>query len=315
MKNVGKMRILVRSAAISMSVAAISAASAQDLTITDEECAAIMTQIGNGIAPNTSPNETTGQNGAPAATGASSQAPAGTPGPNDPPGAVVQPLPPGAPTNSNSPTPATIPGTNAGGGGGSRTGGGTVGGASAGNSTSNINANEGKYLLRPNINDARTSFGRSQSSDNKNNTIIFYRGTANPAFQQNVARDKPYRPGRAGPIRTVRGQPIAVKNSTVRVANLSQGIVNAFDEIHLIAKAKGFPAPLVTSGNDSEHSRGSKHFSNDAIDIRCNSANGMTKSKCISYVQSMKAALGPRYDVIYEDYGNSNSHIHISFLG
>lgn len=113
----------------------------------------------------------------------------------------------------------------------------------------------------------------------------------------------------------VRGQPIALKNSSVRVSALSQGIVNAFDEMHLVASAMGYPAPLVTSGNDSSHSRNSKHFSNDAVDIRCNSANGMTKNKCISYVLSMKAALGSRYDVIYEDYGNSNSHIHVAFLG
>lgn len=308
-----------RSILIKLNLTAISStllfavnANAQDANtpiITDEQCAQIMSEFG-GLE---SPENTLGN---PPAPGSPSNPSAGG-------GAIG-----GAPVTGS----AGSTGSAAGAAGTAGVAGGTAGAANTTNtggssgsnsrvqtnntasSTASANGNEGKYLTNPNINILSRTFRRSDASDNVNNVVIFFRAPNNSAFQQNVAKDKPYRPG-PRPIRTVKGQSISVKSNEVRIGNLSQGIVNAFDEIHLVSKALGFPPPIVTSGNDSNHTAGSAHFSNNAIDIRCNGANEMTPTKCKQQVIALKAALGPKYDVIFEDYGNANNHIHISFKG
>ena len=59
----------------------------------------------------------------------------------------------------------------------------------------------------------------------------------------------------------------------------------------------------ITSGNDSNHKNGSKHYSNEAIDIR---SRDMVNP--IDVKNEIKKTLGADFDVIYE--GN---HIHIEY--
>jgi len=63
----------------------------------------------------------------------------------------------------------------------------------------------------------------------------------------------------------------------------------------------------VTSGNDSTHMKGSKHYVNEAFDIRThNVMEGHEASKM--WVQRMKENLGVAYDVVLE-----KDHIHVEF--
>ncbi len=69
---------------------------------------------------------------------------------------------------------------------------------------------------------------------------------------------------------------------------------------------------VITSGNDSKHKKNSKHYSNDAIDIR---GNNVSDQKMNDIAKDIQKKLGPDYDVIPEFYPKdpANDHIHIEF--
>jgi len=61
----------------------------------------------------------------------------------------------------------------------------------------------------------------------------------------------------------------------------------------------------ITSGNDSTHKKNSKHYSDEAFDIRTrNLMEG--RDAAILWVNRMKEKLGPGFDVILE-----KDHIHV----
>lgn len=63
----------------------------------------------------------------------------------------------------------------------------------------------------------------------------------------------------------------------------------------------------VTSGNDSAHKVGSRHFTNQAIDFR---TKDMEKAVKAEFIAKMKARLGKKYLVLLEDEGKANEHLH-----
>jgi hypothetical protein len=77
------------------------------------------------------------------------------------------------------------------------------------------------------------------------------------------------------------------------------------------ANALGLAGPItVTSGNDSTHKVGSKHYSDEALDIR---TKDLTKMEKHALATAVKARLGLDYDVILESEGKANEHLHIEF--
>ena len=65
---------------------------------------------------------------------------------------------------------------------------------------------------------------------------------------------------------------------------------------------------MVTSGNDSTHMKGSRHYVNAALDFRSKDMPYPTRSKFMAILQKR---LGPKYQVILEDDGKANEHIHV----
>lgn len=64
----------------------------------------------------------------------------------------------------------------------------------------------------------------------------------------------------------------------------------------------------VTSGNDSTHMRGSKHYTDEALDFRTHLLPDGTK---FAFRDAVKLRLGSNYDVLLEDYTGPNEHLHI----
>tara|TARA_B100000953_G_scaffold246594_1_gene208666 strand:- start:491 stop:1423 length:933 start_codon:yes stop_codon:yes gene_type:complete len=181
-------------------------------------------------------------------------------------------------------------------------------------STGGNNLSAQQYNRNPSIGNMRVTTGNSANSSNSGGVVRYYRARTDDSYPaQNLGERKSYSAPTSGTIRTLGGQRVQIKNSTVNVANLRAPIVNIIDEIHITAATLGYPKPIITSGNDSQHSAGSAHGSNNAIDLRCNSANGMNSTTCRKWVVTLQYALGDDYDVIYEDYGNGNSHVHIAY--
>ncbi len=64
---------------------------------------------------------------------------------------------------------------------------------------------------------------------------------------------------------------------------------------------------VVTSGNDSTHAPNSRHYVNEAIDIRTHT---FTREYKRDLRQRYAAALGDQFTVIIEDEGKPNEHMH-----
>lgn len=67
---------------------------------------------------------------------------------------------------------------------------------------------------------------------------------------------------------------------------------------------------FITSGNDSAHMKGSKHYSDEALDFRTKTLTAAQKSLLVAEV---KKRLGLSYDVVFEDANGVNEHLHIEY--
>lgn len=67
--------------------------------------------------------------------------------------------------------------------------------------------------------------------------------------------------------------------------------------------------PVITSANDGLHMKGSRHYTNQALDFRTQSLR--SRDEKIEFHRRVKEALGPKFDVILEALEKSNEHLHI----
>lgn len=63
----------------------------------------------------------------------------------------------------------------------------------------------------------------------------------------------------------------------------------------------------ITSANDSTHMKGSKHYSDEAIDFR---TKHLSKGDKVALLTELRRRLGKHYDVILEEEGKANEHGH-----
>lgn len=85
--------------------------------------------------------------------------------------------------------------------------------------------------------------------------------------------------------------------------------VNAALEGELLAKDDSTALNmLVTSGNDSRHRDGSAHYKDGALDFR---TKHLTPAEKHWLRDKVAERLGPLYDVILEDEGGPNEHLHV----
>lgn len=103
---------------------------------------------------------------------------------------------------------------------------------------------------------------------------------------------------------------IRVKDDSVKISQLKPALFHAANVYWQLRLEYGVKLPVtITSGNDGRHSYGSKHWSNDAIDLRSKDIEDVTTKRVI--VQSLKEYLGLDFDVILEYEGEANEHIHV----
>lgn len=67
----------------------------------------------------------------------------------------------------------------------------------------------------------------------------------------------------------------------------------------------------ITSGNDSTHMTGSKHYVDAALDIR--SKNFPSKVAKVTFMAAVLKRLGPGYQMILEHEGKAQEHFHLEF--
>ncbi len=70
---------------------------------------------------------------------------------------------------------------------------------------------------------------------------------------------------------------------------------------------------VITSGNDSAHMVGSKHYDGRGLDFRVHHLED--EPARVRVARALKTALGPQFTVIYEGAGTPNAHLHVQFNG
>lgn len=109
------------------------------------------------------------------------------------------------------------------------------------------------------------------------------------------------------PIGLIRVKPGA------NVTNISGNISIAYPMIDSAVQTNSSHSEgVITSGNDSRHMNGSRHYTNDAIDVR---GNNVTDEQMQDIADDIQDELGPDYDVEAEFYPDdpTNDHIHIEY--
>ena len=101
---------------------------------------------------------------------------------------------------------------------------------------------------------------------------------------------------------------LRLKNTVVvpKVVIIAAAVVNAANVLGLGQDM------LITSGNDGKHMKKSKHYTNAALDFRTKHLQGNEKDDLRDEV---KHRLGSTYDVILEDRGGLNEHLHVEWNG
>lgn len=69
------------------------------------------------------------------------------------------------------------------------------------------------------------------------------------------------------------------------------------------------PDVVITSANDSTHGEHSRHYANEAIDLRSNSFPSDVAKR--AFETRLRVELGPAFTVLHEAVGTPNEHWHL----
>ena len=67
---------------------------------------------------------------------------------------------------------------------------------------------------------------------------------------------------------------------------------------------------IVTSANDGMHGPHSLHYKGKALDLRTKHLQMMDKA---TIIDTIRESLGAQFDVVFEDAGLANEHLHCEF--
>ncbi|MBB5712341.1 conjugal transfer protein TraG N-terminal domain-containing protein [Sphingomonas xinjiangensis] len=115
------------------------------------------------------------------------------------------------------------------------------------------------------------------------------------------------------PLESIRDNGLSVKGSA-DVDSLDPRIVAALPAIASTAERLGLPDPVITSGNDSKHKAHSRHYQDQAVDLR---ANTISVAEGQQWAATLQRELGSGYFVQYE-YDRKkpdNRHVHLQTAG
>lgn len=92
--------------------------------------------------------------------------------------------------------------------------------------------------------------------------------------------------------------------STVRFKQFTPALLRLLRAIYTVC-----PDAVITSANDGGHMAGSRHYTNEALDLRCKHL--ATEAEKRALAAALRAELGPAFTVLYEDPGGPNQHVHL----
>lgn len=110
-------------------------------------------------------------------------------------------------------------------------------------------------------------------------------------------------PGKAVPIRFKGAETDAYTGP------VSPAIWLAILEASVVWGIHGADSLVVTALRDGKHRPASRHFRGEAVDLR---THNLKPDELLKAHELLKAALGPKFAVLLENWGTPNEHVHIS---
>jgi hypothetical protein len=96
----------------------------------------------------------------------------------------------------------------------------------------------------------------------------------------------------------------------VRFATITPTLLHMLATVERLSRTLfGLPAEglVITSGSDSTHMTGSKHYTGEALDLRSKTLGALKPT----VVATLRAELGTQFTVLLEHEGTPNEHVHI----
>jgi len=97
---------------------------------------------------------------------------------------------------------------------------------------------------------------------------------------------------------------VRTKSSSVKIDNLNANLRSFIEDM-----SNMFDGIVVTSGNDSFHIKGSRHYINKGVDVGANSSEKNAYANFKAYVKTNSNYLKEKYGI--EDILDEINHIHI----
>jgi len=97
---------------------------------------------------------------------------------------------------------------------------------------------------------------------------------------------------------------------SVRISKLAPQMALALSIVVECFRDLGINEVVITSGEDSRHKPGSKHYTGNALDFRTHHVPRMLLK---ALVLNIKEALSPDFDVLLESQDEPNEHLHVEF--
>jgi hypothetical protein len=98
---------------------------------------------------------------------------------------------------------------------------------------------------------------------------------------------------------------------TVRLVGVSHALVEILAALRETVDACPHLVPgevVLTSIHDSVHAPKSRHYTDEAVDLRSKSFSPLSKRK---FREVLQTRLGPRFTVLLEGVGTPNEHFHV----
>ncbi len=98
---------------------------------------------------------------------------------------------------------------------------------------------------------------------------------------------------------------------TVRFKRFTPALVRLLTVLaDLVDMSAASPDPLViTSAHDSQHDPHSRHYTDEALDLRVHDFPDATA--VTTFRMQLESRLGPQFTVLFEDEGGPNAHLHV----
>ena len=103
---------------------------------------------------------------------------------------------------------------------------------------------------------------------------------------------------------------IVVCKASARLKALTPGLLRIFAQIHdAAATTEDVREVVITSINDGKHAAASRHYTDEAVDLRMK--NFPTESARKLFIFDLRRCLGPEFYVLRESKGTPNDHLHV----